>query len=804
MDSQVNLMSDKNFIVRKVAVLGAGVMGAQIAAHCANADVPVLLFDLPAKEGDPNGIVIKALDGLKKLEPSPLATRERVSAIQAANYEQHLELLRGCDLVIEAIAEKLEWKRDLYVKVAPHLGPNTIFATNTSGLSINALAESFPEALRHRFCGVHFFNPPRYMQLVELIPCAGTDAALLDHLENFLTTALGKGVVRALDTPNFIANRVGVFSILAVMHHTQRLGLGFDLVDALTGPLIGRPRSATYRTADVVGLDTMAHVIRTMTDGLPEDPWHPYYKSPEWLSALIAKGALGQKTRMGIFTKRGKDIHVLDLALQDYRPSAGVVEPEVQGMLKLKNPAEKFAKLRAHDSVQAQFLWAIFRDVFHYVAVHLDSIANNARDVDFAMRWGFGWIQGPFETWQAAGWREIAEAIKADIDAARTMAYVPLPDWVFDGRTGVHAAEGSYSARTGTLQPRSTLPVYRRQWMPERVLGEKQDPGTTIFENEGVRMWHTDEEGGREVPILSFKSKMCAVGVEVLDGVIEAVARAEAEHRGLVIWQGKPPFSAGANLSQVTPLLQAGAFDDLEKFVARFQLMSQTLKYAQVPVIAAVNGMALGGGCEIVMHCARTVAALESYLGLVEAGVGLIPAGGGCKEFALRAYEAAQKTANKEPFDFIQPVFTTIAMATASKSALEAKQLGFLRDSDSVIFNPHELLFVAKAQVRALADSAYRPKLKPAGIPVAGRNGIAALELMLANMKEGGMISAHDYRVAKAAATALCGGDVESGTLVNEDWLLAVERRQFVDLLKTPETQQRIAHMLETGKPLRN
>ena len=793
-----------NFIVRKVAVLGAGVMGAQIAAHCANADVPVVLFDLAAKEGDSNGIVKKALDGLKKLEPAPLAAKERVAYIDAANYDQNLELLRGCDLVIEAIAEKMEWKRDLYHKVAPFVAEGAIFASNTSGLSINALGEAMPEALRSRFCGIHFFNPPRYMHLVELIPCAATNPQLLDDLETFLTTALGKGVVRAFDTPNFIANRVGVFSILAVVHHTERLGLGFDLVDALTGPSIGRPRSATYRTADVVGLDTMAHVIKTMRDTLPEDPWHKYYGVPGWLQALIVKGALGQKTRGGIYRKDGKEIKVLDLARQDYVPAVAQVDAEVQAILKLKNPAEKFAKLRAHSSPQAQFLWAIFRDVFHYCAYHLGDIADNARDVDFAMRWGFGWSQGPFETWQAAGWIDTANAIKADIDGGRAMSDTPLPAWVFDGRHGVHAPQGSWSASASELKPRSTLAVYKRQHFPEHVLGERLDAGSTVFENDAVRFWNTSDYFGREIAILSFKSKMCAIGPDVVEGVIEAVARAEADYRGLVIWQPKAPFSVGANLQALAPALAAGDFAGLEKAVARFQAMSQAVKYAQVPVVAAVNGMALGGGCELVMHCARNVAALESYIGLVEAGVGLIPAGGGCKEFALRAARAAVRTTNNDPFPFLTGPFQTIAMANVSKSALEAKELGFLRESDRVVFNVHEALYVAQQTARALAEAGYRPRLAPRGVKVAGRSGIATLELMLANMKEGGMISAHDYRVAKAAATALCGGDVETGTLVNEDWLLAVERQQFVELLKTPETQARIQHMLETGKPLRN
>ena len=388
-----------NFIVKKVAVLGAGVMGAQIAAHLANAEVPVVLFDLPAKEGDPNGIVKKAIDGLKKLQPSPLATKDRVAYIDAANYEQHLEQLKGCDLIIEAIAEKLEWKDDLYRKISPFIAPDAIIASNTSGLSINRLAEGLPANLRPNFCGIHFFNPPRYMHLVELIATRETNAEMLNNLESWVVSRLGKGVVRALDTPNFVANRVGVFSILAVMHHTQQFGLGFDEVDGLTGPLIGRPKSATYRTADVVGLDTMAHVIKTMQDTLggdTPDPWHKYYAAPAWLQALIAKGALGQKTKAGIFKKDGKAIKVLDLQAQDYRDSAGEVDAEVLAILKSKNPAEKFAQLRASSHPQAQFLWAIFRDIFHYVAVHLEGIAHNARDVDFAMRWGFGWSQGPF------------------------------------------------------------------------------------------------------------------------------------------------------------------------------------------------------------------------------------------------------------------------------------------------------------------------------------------------------------------------------------------------------------------------
>ena len=790
-------------IIRKVAVLGAGVMGAQIAAHCANAGVPVILFDLPAKEGDPNGIPKKAVDGLKKLDPAPLATKDRAQFIDVANYGADLDKLRDCDLIIEAIAEKMEWKLDLYAKVGPYIRSDAIFASNTSGLSINALDQGLPESMRDRFCGIHFFNPPRYMSLVELIPTTRTQPAMIDALEAWLTTRLGKSIVRAKDTPNFVANRVGVFSILAVMHHTARMGLGFDEVDALTGPLIGRPKSATYRTADVVGLDTMAHVIGTMDATLADDPWHAYFKSPEWLAGLIAKGALGQKTKGGIFRKEGKVINVLDLASGTYRPSAGEVAPEVLAILKNRNPADRFAQLHTSQHPQAQFLWAIFRDVFHYCACQLGAIADNARDVDFAMRWGFGWSQGPFETWQAAGWQTIANAIKADIDAGLAMTSAPLPAWVFDGRTGVHAPEGSWSASASVLKPRSTLPVYGRQLYPEQVFGAAEpEAGVTLWENAGVRLWTLPAKDAR-IGILSFKSKMHAIGDEVLDGVLEAIARAERDLDGLVLWH-EAPFAVGADLQQVADACKAGQFDLLEKTVAKFQRAAMALKHALVPTVAAVQGMALGGGCEFAMHATHRVLALEGYLGLVEVGVGLIPAGGGSKELALRAASLANRAAGGDVFPFIQNMFQTVAMANVSKSALQAVELGFATESDDIVFNPRELLHVALHRARALAESGYQPPLVQRAVKVAGRNGIATCEMMLINMLEGGFISPWDYRVGRAVATALCGGEVDTNAKVSEQWMLDVERALFVDLLKTEKTQQRIQYMLETGKPLRN
>ncbi len=798
-------MSESHFLVRKVAVLGAGVMGAQIAAHLANANVPVLLFDLAASEGDANGIARKAIANLGKLEPSPLATKDRADYIDAANYDQHLSLLAGCDLVIEAISERMDWKRALYEKVAPHIGAQAIFASNTSGLSINALAEACPASLRPRFCGIHFFNPPRYMHLVELIAQKDTAPALLDQLETFLVTALGKGVVRAKDTPNFVANRVGVFSMLATMAHTERFGLGFDVVDALTGPLIGRAKSATYRTADVVGLDTLAHVIRTMDETLPTDPWHAFYQSPAWLAALIAKGALGQKAKAGVFQKVGKDIQVLDLATKSYRRAEGAVDPGVAQILALKDPAEKFARLRESAHPQAQFLWSIFRDLFHYAAYHLADIADNARDVDLAIRWGFGWQMGPFETWQAAGWKVISHWIADDIAAGKALVGAPLPAWVDAGpaAAGVHTPAGAYAPSTNAFRPRSSLAVYQRQYFPDPILGEKWPKGTTILETDAVRMWHT----GDDVAIVSFKSKANTIGEDVLDGMLAAIAEAEKNWRGLVIWQTREPFSFGANLASFGPAVQAGRWDVVEAVVAKFQHISQRLKYSLVPTVAAVRGMALGGSCEFIMHCDRAVAALESYIGLVEAGVGLLPGGGGCKELAVRAAQEVVRGANGsqlDPFSFVRTYFQQTAMATVSRSALEARELGYLKPADVVIFNAHELLWVAKAQVRALSEGAYRPPLPQRNVAVVGKTGIATLEMMLVNMRDGGFISAHDFVVGLAIAKVLCGGEVESGSLVDETWLLELERREFMALLKNQKTLERIAHTLQTGKPLRN
>ncbi len=797
------------FPVRKVAVLGAGVMGAQIAAHLVNVKVPVVLFDLPAKEGAKNGIVCKAVEGLKKLKPAPLGIAEDAVLIQQANYEEHSELLLGCDLIIEAIAERMDWKLDLYTKIAPFIAPHAIVASNTSGLSITKLAEVLPEAIRPRFCGIHFFNPPRYMALVELIPTPATQPEILDQLESFVTTALGKGVVRALDTPNFIANRVGIAGMLATIKEAEHFGLSVDVVDDLTGKKLGRASSGTFRTADVVGLDTMAHVIRTLQDNLSDDPFFSSYATPPVLAALIEKGALGQKVGAGFYKKVGKDILRLDPAKGEYVAGGGKADEIVARILK-KPPAERLKLLRESSNPQAQFLWAILRDSFHYVAVHLGDVAESARDIDFAMRWGFGMQQGPFELWQAAGWTTVAQWVKEDIDAGKALCQAPLPSWVFDGpvarHQGVHLPEGSWSAAHARFVAPSTLPVYQRQYFPESVsgtgMGDPKKAGTTVFDNDEVRAWTLDSEA--DVLILSLKSKLHLIGAPMVEGLVKAVELAESNYKGLVIWSPDEPFSAGANLEAMLPQFMQGGAKAIAPEIKKLQDALLRMRYAVVPTVAAIRGMALGGGCEIALAASRRVAAMESYIGLVEVGVGLLPGGGGLTYIARRAAEMASAgNAGADIFAFVKDGFTNAAMAKVGTSAIECRKLGYLQWSDVIVPNKDELLFVAVAQVKAMSDSGYRPPAKTL-FPVAGRSGVATIKGQLANMRDGGFISAHDFHISSLIADVVCGGDVDAGSMVNEEYLLTMERKHFCSLLEHPKTQERIMGMLQTGKPVRN
>ncbi|ACM32053.1 3-hydroxyacyl-CoA dehydrogenase/enoyl-CoA hydratase family protein [[Acidovorax] ebreus] len=797
------------FQVKKVAVLGAGVMGAQIAAHLVNVKVPVVLFDLPAKEGPKNGIVTRAVENLKKLKPSPLGVADDAALIQQANYEENMALLGECDLIIEAIAERMDWKLDLYKKIAPHVAPHAIVASNTSGLSITQLSEALPDAIKPRFCGIHFFNPPRYMVLVELINTPTTRPEVLDQLEAFVTSGLGKGVVRAHDTPNFIANRVGIAGMLSTMKEVENFGLTFDVVDDLTGKKLGRASSGTFRTADVVGLDTMAHVIKTLQDNLNEqtDPFYGSFGTPAVLQKLIELGNLGQKAKAGFYKKVGRDILRFELESEEYVP-AGAKADEVYGRMLKKPAAERLKLLRNAEGAQGRFLWAILRNSFHYAAVHLATIADTARDVDQAMRWGFGMSQGPFELWQEAGWLEVARMVQEDIDAGKALSKAPLPEWVFKGPVadagGVHTAQGSWSARQGKFVPRRQLPVYERQYFPEKLLGEDNLPdwrkaGTTISETDALRTWTLDGK----VLIASIQSKMHAISPDVMEGLMEAVDLAEREYDGMVIWSGDAPFSVGADLQATMPAYVVAGIAAIEGVEHELQNLMLRLRYAQVPVVSAIHGMALGGGCELAVHSARRVAHMESYIGLVEVGVGLVPGAGGLTYIARRAAENAAASTGKDLLPFLTEGFTAAAMAKVGTSALESKKLGYLLDSDLIVPHKDEVLFVAINEAKAMAAGGWRAPHKRL-FPVAGRSGIATIRGSLVNMRDGGFISEHDQHIATLIAEVVCGGDVDAGTLVSEEYLMALERKAFCALIEHPKTQERILGMLNTGKPVRN
>ncbi len=800
-----------NFIVRKAAVLGAGVMGAQIAAHLVNARVDTILFDLPAKEGPRSGIAQRAIEGLKKINPAPLGHPDLADAIRPANYDDDLELLRGCDLIIEAIAERMDWKHDLYRRVAPCVDPGAIFATNTSGLSIGRLSEGFEPAARARFCGVHFFNPPRYMHLVELIATPETDPSVIDRLETFLTTTLGKGCVRAKDTPNFIANRIGTFGMFATVAEAEKAGLAYDVVDDLTGEKMGRAKSGTFRTADLVGLDTIGHVMKTMQDHLKDDPFAALFATPAAFTALVAKGALGQKTKAGFYRKDGKAVLRFDPARGDYVPAGGKADETVARILKKKDPAERVKLLRESKNPQARFVWAVMRDSWHYAACTLQEIADNARDVDLAMRFGFAMAQGPFEAWQQAGWSQVAAWIREDIEAGVALAPVPLPQWVFDGpvaeRGGVHQPEGSWSPARAAFVPRATPPVVQRQLFPVALAGEGaptgHDGGTTVFQDDAIRLWTVAGRGVDDVLIASIRTKVHAIGPGVIAGLLKGIELAEREYQGMVIWSPDDPFSYGADLQSLLPVFMAGGAKAIEPLVQQLQEALLRMRYAQVPTVAAVAHMALGGGFELAAHCARRVAHLESYIGLVEVGIGLIPAGGGLTYGARRASEEQAAAPDANLLEFLKKYVMAAGTAQVSRSAIEAQAMGYLLPDDRIVFHRHELLYAAIREVKAMSDAGWRPPRR-ARIRVAGRSGIATIAAQLLNMREGGFISAHDEHLGRTIAEIMCGGDIEPGSVVDEAWLMALERRAFVRLLTHPKTQERVMGMVQTGKPVRN
>lgn len=788
-------------VFQSVAVLGSGVMGAQIAAHFSNLGIKVILFDL----GPENTLVLNAIKALKSMKPSPVVLPYAADQIVPANYETDLQKLNDCDLVIEAIAERLIWKHHLYEKIQPHLNSDAILVSNTSGLQIEQLSETLEPSLKKRFCGAHFFNPPRYMSLVELIQHQQTSPEVLDRLEFFLVHTLGKNVVRAHDTPNFIANRVGVFSMLATMVHAESFGLGIEVVDALTGPLIQRAKSATFRTADVVGLDTFSHVVQTMTDQLGTDPWSSLFQLPHWFKSLIEKGALGQKTQVGIYKKEKEKLMVFDVKTSEYRPALAKASNVILDILKQRDGFEKFSQLMTSEHNESRFIWSIFRDLFHYAAFHLQTIAEKASDLDLSLRWGFGWEVGVFEIWQQAGWSRVSDQINEDIHRGLTLSSAPLPAWVSELKEGPYAAQGSYSPQKKMFLPRAqnTSPIlenlYQRQFFKDSLLHEETQEGQTILETDVVRLWTLQND----VAILNFKTKMNVLAFEVIDGLQAALERVTHDFAALILWQRQGAhFSVGADLKAFLKIIEQKQWAEMDQILHRFQSTCASFRSARIPVVAAIKGYAFGGGCEILLYTDQIVASTETYMGLVEAGVGLIPAGGGTTEMARRAALWASKTRTSVG-QFLTHYWEQIAMGKVSGSAHEAQLMGYLRPDDKLIAHPNELLWAAHRLAQNFTDFGYLPPTEQP-IVIGGAPAWANLRGALANFSAGGFVSEHDAEVADILAGVLCGSDLEPNLPVDQSCLFQLEREGFIRLMQTPKTLERIQYMLENGKPLRN
>jgi 3-hydroxyacyl-CoA dehydrogenase len=785
--------------IRKAAVLGAGTMGAGIAAHLANAGVPVLLLDIPLKEdGDRNGTVKSLFEAAKKLKPAPFMLAANAELIELGNFEDDMAKIKDCDLVIEAVVERLDVKHKIFGEVDKHRKQGAVIATNTSGIPIASIAEPFSEDFRKHFVGVHFFNPPRYMKLVEVIPGESTDGELACKLSGFLDQRLGKGVVPAKDRPNFIANRVGVYSIMCVLDEMIKQGFTPTEVDQMTGKAIGHASSATFRTSDLVGLDVTAHVVSNLYPAIPDDEERETFKIPEIMQTLLDRKILGDKTGGGFF-KKSKDetgkrvILELDLSTLDYKPQAKTKFASIDAAKSIEDiPSRVKALVWGKDNV-GQFLWKTTARISCYAANRIPEIADTIVEIDNAIKWGFGWEIGVFEAWDAIGVPESVErmrdegmAIPANVEAMlasgatsfyryengtrsffdfKTNGYKEIPD-----RPGVIVLK-SVKDRTGVI---------------------KSNPGASLIDI------------GDGVACLEFHSKMNSIGSDTMAMMKFAVDEVERNHVGLVIGNQGGNFSAGANIMMLLLAAQEEEWDDINLMIHTFQQANMRLRYSSKPVVAAPYGLSLGGGCEIPLHADKVRAAGETYIGLVEVGVGLLPGGGGTKEMALRAMDLAKKTPDADPLVFLKKVFEIIGMGKVATSAQEARDWGFLRDSDSISMNGDRLIADAKQEVLNLSAAGYTQPVPRSDIYAMGEAGMSAFRIALHMMKRGGYISEHDEVIGLKIAKILCGGELNHPTYVSEQYLLDLEKEGFLSLCGMKKTQERIAAMLKTGKPLRN
>jgi 3-hydroxyacyl-CoA dehydrogenase len=802
--------------IERVAVLGAGTMGARIAAHVANAGIPCFLLDIvPSElsadekrkgltlESPPvrNRIVLAGLEAARKSRPAAFFTPETARLVTPGNLEDNLAWCGQADWIIEAVAESLEIKRKLFERVESVRKPGTIVTSNTSGLPIHLIAEGRSEDFQQHWTGTHFFNPPRYMKLVELIPGPKTLPGVLATLDEMCDLRLGKGVVIAKDTPNFIANRIGTYAMLNVLKQMQALDMTVEEVDACTGPAIGQPKSATFRTADIVGLDVLVHVVRNIYDNIPNDESREMWRVPAFVEEMMKRGWLGDKTGSGFYkrVKKGGDSEILTLDWQkmEYRPRQKAKFGSIEAGKQIEETRERVRALvgSAMDGKgdkANRFLWSCLSENCLYAARRVPEIANSVVDVDRAMRWGFAWELGPFEEWDAIGVPGMAEALR------REGKQIPpvVNDALASPKKSFYETEKG-SARYFDIGAKAMKPV------PEPagiiILKSPKDRTGVVQTNAGASLIDL----GDGVVCCEFHSKMNSIGGDIGVMIHAGVKRLGSEFDAMVIANQAPNFSVGANLMLLLVTAQEGEWDDIHMAVRQFQGVNMAIKYAQGPVVAAPQGMALGGGCEISLSSARIHAAAEAYIGLVETGVGLIPGGGGTKEMLIRANEHAGGGEDLDLFHALKPIFETIAMAKVSTSGEEARSMGFLRRSDLIAMNSDRQVADAKATALALVREGYHPPA-PAEIRVLGEEFLAGAKLAIHMLVRGEFASDHDAVVGRKLAYILAGGSITAPQMVSEQYILDLEREAFVSLCGERKTQERIAHTLKTGKPLRN
>ena len=797
--------------IEKVAVMGAGVMGSAIAGHLANVGTPCYLMDVVPRDLTPEertqGLTMEspsvrnrlAAAGVKnalRARPGAFYTQEDSELITIGNFEDNLEWVREADWIIEVIVEDLAVKRDFFKKLEPYRSPDAIISTNTSGISVAAMAEDMSPGFREHFLGTHFFNPPRYMHLLELIPLEATRPDVVERMRFFGENVLGKGLVFAKDTPNFIANRIGSYGMAQVMRMMIEEGYEIDEVDAITGQAVGRPKTATFRTADLVGLDVILHVGRNLRETITDKKEKAAFELPEFMGKMVENRWLGMKTGQGFYKKvraDGKDeILVLDYNTLDYRPRKRVSIPSLDMARNVDDVRERIKTVVYADDRAGTFAWKILKKTLLHAADRLPEICDEIIHIDHAMRWGFNWELGPFEIWDAIGVRRSVERMEKEGEKIPPLVQALL----------AQGLESYYRSDQGE-RFFFDLPVsdYRKiEENPKVVLlPSLKERNMTIRSNPGASLI----DMGDGVPCLEFHSKMNAIGQDTGQMIREALDEVERNFEGLVIGNHGANFSVGANLMLILFEIQDDNWDILDALVREFQTTTMAIKYAKKPVVAAPAGMALGGGCEVSMACARIRAAAETYMGLVEVGVGLIPAGGGCKEMLIRSMEAIPEGVDADPFPFVRRAAENIAMAKVATSAKEARKFGYMRSTDPITINRDHLLFEAKQTVLALAREGYTPP-RPRKIPVLGDRGRALMKMAAFYMQEGHYASPYDAHIAERVAYVLCGGDVLPKTEVTEQHLLDLEREVFLSLCGEPRTQERIQYMLTKGKPLRN